>query len=1018
MIKANIEKYNILKEINKMVEYITNPIELINNITLENNNFYREILRKDKWNNKIFNEIIVNKNQELKNIIFKQDKLNYDWKNISLWVKQNKTHKIMIDIIRDKNIKNLLTDNLLNNIKNKYIKILLNKENIILIFINSCNNKNFNMINYIFNNKIDILISLLNTTIIDIYFICCYNALIYTGNNNILNILNNNFILYNEIITQNKKELASQITYLMFYYFKLYYDLKNVNDNNIVLLNHINNINIKYWDKVLSKIYYNILNSNNDIYKNIDLEYRPIYNNSQLGIILLDCISLNKKKTKIYEELMNKQKPETKIFFNSCFIYSCINNDINFVYYILCKYKQEFILNCNIKMIDIYYNFYENYKKLIYKKDYNFNYINYDLIYTLLHTNNLNINQKKILNRLLFHYFNEKSNFDNYTLYHKKLFDMIYELENNYMTCIDYIQYNLLIIKQIIFTPLNDEKNYIKLFKFIKNKNQSNHDKIITETIYLLEFIFNDLDISINERFYNNILLIIKLMIELIEIGKIDINKICIKKIWFFLSSYYIIYLTTRDFKQDYNNNDNKFVELFERILKINNKNINNIITNKFNFLEYILYYFYTYHSNKVINYNLINILLMNNARINIKNFYLIMPDIKETNFNNFDYDYIIRLDYIIDKDSKIIYDNLFQRMYKNQRMYNKIIPTKFKLYNKNVNKFDDGQDIKGISKTIFNELCKELESNTLDINVKLQDKILLFDEETSYYNFNRYNTRYEYYIFIGKIFNLSIHYNIPLHIKLHPFILYQIIKNDNIIGASYMILEKFIQEHYKHLLNKKPFNLINYDIFKQNNVYENIDDEYIEVRFENIKQYIKNYIYDNYYIDIKQQLEHFKLGFNDFSLINKQYLNYFNINDIERLIIGISNIDFNLLKKHLTIFLYENKLEETEIIWKILQEYSNDKEYISVFLEFCTGTPYIPLNGYTSFPLRIIIDDINNIISCHTCFNYFNINEIEYNKLCYLYINNIDELKNNKLYQYLSKISLQNIINNGYILF
>ena len=103
---------------------------------------------------------------------------------------------------------------------------------------------------------------------------------------------------------------------------------------------------------------------------------------------------------------------------------------------------------------------------------------------------------------------------------------------------------------------------------------------------------------------------------------------------------------------------------------------------------------------------------------------------------------------------------------------------------------------------------------------------------------------------------------------------------------------------------------------------------------------------------------------------------------------------------------------------WKILENFSLDKEYISVFLEFCTGTPFIPLNGYSNYPLRIIINNCYNIISCHTCFNYFNINIDEYNILASLSCNDIDQLQNNQLFQYLSKKSLQNIINNGFILF
>jgi hypothetical protein len=1012
-------------------------------INIDNNYFFLiNILKSDKWNKKIFEEIIINNNIELKNIIFNNTGIYYN-NNFFLWIKKKKRYDIIVDIINSNNFNNIIASNndILIKLNNNYIKLILeniqlnNIDLLLIIFKNSYNNYNYKILNYIINNNIELLIYSIDNNILDEYFIFCYHTLIDLNIDKIINILNNFKKLYDEIIRQKKYNIITNMIYIIYYFFNLYYKLNNFNKMSIISLIELkqnNNLEIcnnnnNYWNSFLSNIYKNIFDINNEINLNIDWQFKPYYSDMIFSTLIFNTCSFKIYNLNILKNLLNIQNNKNyKLILYDIFKYCCLHDLTKIILNILNIYTLDFISLYSENIFAIYLNFCDNNLNHYYK----FNEINYKIIKIMLYNDNNDKKYIKTTNHFLYYFFNNNiNNFHDYTLSHNKLLDFIYskDINNEIIKKIEMITFNVLIIKHILYT---DEYNNIIFnkfnlcFDFINKLDIITKNKIINQIIYLLEYNYNNL--LTNVKLYFNIFLILEFIINIINIHT-DIK--ILKDIWHILTFNYNIYLTTSDYNNDYFNYIHKFNKLFKSFLHINNTFINdklelfyysNISNNNFNFLEYLLYYSYNYHSDKIINIELIDILINNNALINIKNFFNIIPDVKESIFNVIDDINIITIYYTINQDNISIYQNIFNTLYINQRLFNTNIVTRFKFYNLNTKLYDDAQDIKGLSKTIFNEFAKELEFQYYDDKIELKNKLLIFDKETGYYNFNPYNNNLSYYIFLGKMFSLSIYYNIPLHIKLHPLLLFQIFKYTNIIGIPLDDLLCFINKHYNNLLSKYPLNLLNYDNFIKKPIYYYDNDDIINVEFDNIKTFIIKYYYDTFYNLIKYQLENFKLGFTTISFIDYKYLTYFNINDLEKIIIGVNNITFDILKKHLKIIFKTDILNYDDVIWKILEYNSLDDEYLKILIEFCTGTPFIPLNGYIKNELKIIIDNIDNIILCHTCFNYCNINIEKYNIMNHLYLQNknIMDISNNELFLYLSKFTLKNIINSGFLLF
>ena len=101
---------------------------------------------------------------------------------------------------------------------------------------------------------------------------------------------------------------------------------------------------------------------------------------------------------------------------------------------------------------------------------------------------------------------------------------------------------------------------------------------------------------------------------------------------------------------------------------------------------------------------------------------------------------------------------------------------------------------------------------------------------------------------------------------------------------------------------------------------------------------------------------------------------------------------------------------EHIDFIKDIIRQNFNDNpiDYIKTLLITITGSSRVPANGYSGYPLTIILDDklYNKSISVHTCYNRCDINSTIFLD-SYNLKDNIEKLKETVLYYVFSKDAL-----------
>ena len=200
--------------------------------------------------------------------------------------------------------------------------------------------------------------------------------------------------------------------------------------------------------------------------------------------------------------------------------------------------------------------------------------------------------------------------------------------------------------------------------------------------------------------------------------------------------------------------------------------------------------------------------------------------------------------------------------------------------------------------------------------------------------------------------------------------------------------LEDFDPELYKSLkwmLNNDVTPL--YKVFAIENEEHQIiplkeNGEEIEVDNENKNEYVRLHSIYIMKKQIEKQLNAFIEGFN--SLINKDAIDFFDAEEFDLLLCGITKIDVNDFKEN-TIFEhpYTKDTPVIKMFFKVISKWSN--EDLSKLLMFITGSSRIPVNGFSEFcemsqhPLKIDSGGDHTLLpQAHTCFNLLHLPQYE----------------------------------------
>ncbi|CAA7050793.1 unnamed protein product [Microthlaspi erraticum] len=133
----------------------------------------------------------------------------------------------------------------------------------------------------------------------------------------------------------------------------------------------------------------------------------------------------------------------------------------------------------------------------------------------------------------------------------------------------------------------------------------------------------------------------------------------------------------------------------------------------------------------------------------------------------------------------------------------------------------------------------------------------------------------------------------------------------------------------------------------------------------------------------IRPQINAFLEGFNE--LIPRELVSIFNDKELELLISGLPEIDFDDLKANTEYTSYTAGSPVIHWFWEVVKAFS--KEDMARFLQFVTGTSKVPLEGFKALqgisgPQRLQIHKAygapERLPSAHTCFNQLDLPEYQ----------------------------------------
>ncbi|GLU16061.1 hypothetical protein SLE2022_325110 [Rubroshorea leprosula] len=154
-----------------------------------------------------------------------------------------------------------------------------------------------------------------------------------------------------------------------------------------------------------------------------------------------------------------------------------------------------------------------------------------------------------------------------------------------------------------------------------------------------------------------------------------------------------------------------------------------------------------------------------------------------------------------------------------------------------------------------------------------------------------------------------------------------------------------------------------------------------IKVTEENKHQYVDLVAEHRLTTAIRPQINAFLEGFNE--LIPRELISIFNDKELELLISGLPDIDFDDLRANTEYSGYSAASPLIQWFWEVVQGFS--KEDKARLLQFVTGTSKVPLDGFNAlqgisgsqrFQIHKAYGSPDHLPSAHTCFNQLDLPE------------------------------------------
>jgi hypothetical protein len=334
---------------------------------------------------------------------------------------------------------------------------------------------------------------------------------------------------------------------------------------------------------------------------------------------------------------------------------------------------------------------------------------------------------------------------------------------------------------------------------------------------------------------------------------------------------------------------------------------------------------------------------------------------------------------------------NIFNTLFKEKNtllsMYNqKILKPFFKFYDAEKQKYNQSIDAGGLTKTVFNLFSIEVANNFFD-----------FDKETTFYtlksslglNPNTRDSNTKKIFFIGQLFGFAILLGQLIKIKLNPFTLYQMVRDDFVSVDTNKIIS-ILNEYDPNLINnhKYPFSCYNEDYFNEMCEYTRDEDENgMPVKTDNIPEETTKKIKEDYTSTEENLLKYFIDGFRSQINIKHFKLNRLNLKEFSELITGKEVLNYDTFISYLKFKNFNNDEQKDKIKNLIHSFAEKDPKYLEKLLEVITGATAIPVQGFPNdfhvegssgeYPLHFLLREYTDASSeFHTCFNQLIINK------------------------------------------
>eukprot|EP00817_Percolomonadidae_sp_ATCC50343_P006503 CAMPEP_0117430666 /NCGR_PEP_ID=MMETSP0758-20121206/10223_1 /TAXON_ID=63605 /ORGANISM="Percolomonas cosmopolitus, Strain AE-1 (ATCC 50343)" /LENGTH=1326 /DNA_ID=CAMNT_0005218949 /DNA_START=940 /DNA_END=4917 /DNA_ORIENTATION=- len=240
-------------------------------------------------------------------------------------------------------------------------------------------------------------------------------------------------------------------------------------------------------------------------------------------------------------------------------------------------------------------------------------------------------------------------------------------------------------------------------------------------------------------------------------------------------------------------------------------------------------------------------------------------------------------------------------------------------------------------------------------------------------------NLHLEYFKFIGQVLAMSLYNHAMVDAYFtRPF--YKYILGIPVSNHDIETVDPDLSKNFNWMLNNDITDILDYTFTTPVNKFGERKEiplkengEHIPVTNENKHEYVQLRI--QYMTEqIRDQLEAFLKGF--YELIPRSWISVFTPQELELLISGVREYDFEDLRCHTIYKGYTRDHVVIQWFWKWLFALSRKEK--GLFLQFVTGTSKVPLEGFKAlqgnngihlFTIQCM-DEQNRLPHAHTCFN------------------------------------------------